>query len=79
MSQSGDKDMDKNDAVTDLGFIAAHVRPLADLTLAGPDLQDVDRDASAHVLHDLAVRLERRTGELRNAGRSPRTEEEAQP
>ncbi len=71
--------MDKYDAVTDLGVIAGHVRPLADLMLAGPDLQDVDRDAFALVLHDPAGRHKRIAGEMQNAGRSPRTEEEAQP
>ncbi len=71
--------MEKYDVATDLGLIAGHVRLLADLMLAGPDLHDVDRGAFAQVLHDLAVRLERATGALEDLGRSVRTPEEAQP
>ena len=71
--------MEKYDVTTDLGLIAGHVRLLADLMLAGPDLHDVDRGAFAQVLHDLAVRLERASGALEDLGRSVRTAEEAQP
>ena len=50
-----------------------------DLMLAGPDLQNVDRGAFAQVLHDLAIRPERATGELQHASVRPRMTEEARP
>ena len=43
----------------ELRLAASHVRLLADLMLLGADLQDVDRAAFAHVLQDLAARLDR--------------------
>jgi hypothetical protein len=72
--------MEKHCAAADqLSLITGHVRLLADLMLAGPDLQDVDRGAFAQVLQDLALRLERITGEMQNPGIGPRVEKEAQP
>ncbi len=70
--------MERHHAITDrLDLIAGHMRLLADLMLAGPDLQDVDRGAFAQVLHDLAVRLETATEELQNAGARHAMEQEA--
>ncbi len=42
----------------ELLLAASQVRLLADLLLPSTDLQDVDRAACAHVLQDLASRLE---------------------
>ena len=66
-------------AMTEIDQVSGHVRLIADLMLAGPDLHDVDRDALARVLHDLAARLRRATGVLEDLGRSVRSAEEAQP
>lgn len=68
-----------SDAMAEIDKVSSHVRLIADLMLAGPDLQDVDRGAFAQVLHDLAARLERATGALEDLDRSDRTAEEAQP
>ncbi|MCK9530810.1 MAG: hypothetical protein M0R77_09655 [Gammaproteobacteria bacterium] len=70
--------MERHHEITDrLDLIAGHMRLIADLMLAGPDLQDVDRGAFAQVLHDLAVRLEAATEELQNAGARHAMEQEA--
>ena len=45
-------------ASEDLLLAASQVRLLADLLLPSTDLKDVDRAAFAHVLQDLASRLE---------------------
>ena len=66
-------------AMTEIDQFSGHVRLIADLMLAGPDLHDVDRGAFAQVLHDLAVRLDRATGALEDLERSVRSAEEAQP
>lgn len=54
-----------------LRLAASHIRVLADLLLPSTDLQDVDRAAFAHVLQDLAARLERNLDEPQNGGRNP--------
>ena len=68
-----------SEATAEIDQVSGHVRLIADLMLAGPDLHDVDRGAFAQVLHDLAVRLERAAEALEDLGRSPLTAEEAQP
>jgi len=51
--------MDKQYPITDqLSVITAQVRLLAGLMLAGSSLQEVESDAFALMLQDLAVRLE---------------------
>lgn len=71
--------MDKYDAVTDLDLIAGRVRQLADLMLVWPHVQDLDYGAFALVLHELARRLERATGELQSAGHGPYREQGGRP
>jgi hypothetical protein len=61
----------EHNATDQLALVAGHVRLLADLMLAGPDLQEVDRGAFAQVLHDLAVRLERAVEALEHERESP--------
>ncbi len=57
-----------SEATAEIDRSSGHVRFIADLMLAGPDLHDVDHGAFAQVLHDLAVRLERATGALEQWG-----------
>ena len=65
-------DMPRQHPVTDqLRVIAGHVQLLADLMLAGPDLQDVDRGAFAQVLQDLASRLDQVLAEVECLSRCP--------
>jgi hypothetical protein len=68
-----------SEARAEIDQVSGHVRLIADLMLAGPDLHDVDRGAFAQVLHDLAVRLDRAAGVLEDLDRSARTAGEAQP
>lgn len=64
--------MEMQRPITDqLGLIAGQVRLLADLMLAGPDLQEVESGAFALVLQDLAVRLEGMAGKTEQCSECP--------
>ncbi len=68
--------MDHRYTVTDrLEAIAGHVQLLAELMQTGPDLHDEDHGAFAQVLHELTVRLQEVTEEVRKAhAKVPRRE-----
>jgi hypothetical protein len=60
--------MDNDNPITDrIELIAAHLRLIADLMLAGKDLKDVDLAAFALVMENLAAQLERATREKASA------------
>ncbi len=64
--------MDKHHPHHDrLSLIAAQIRLLADLTLTARNLEEVQGDALALVLQDLAVRLERVAEQSEHCGQCP--------
>lgn len=73
--------MEQQEQIADrIESAAAHVRLLADLMLAGPALQEVDRGAFARVLHDLAVKLEQAAEDTERCRECPlKTEEDGRP
>lgn len=60
--------MDNNYPITDrIELLAAHLRLITDLMVAGKDLKDVELAAFALVMEDLAAQLERAAREKTSA------------